>query len=89
MKRFYIMESTKANKNGHVSHLFVLKADGVLYEISPLTGKEFRHQDYHTLKDMEYWGWKIVKPEDAQFVGACYFPFFDYIKDNFMDAIAQ
>lgn len=34
MKRFYIMESTKANKNGHVSHLFVLKADGVLYEIS-------------------------------------------------------
>lgn len=83
MKRFYIIESMKKNKNGHVSHLMVEKEDGVLYEVSPRTGKLLSKQDYWRLEDyLKIWNYKVVNSKEAMFTGALFFPFFDYLKEN-------
>jgi hypothetical protein len=83
MKKYYIIESTKPNKNGHVSHIMVERSDGCLYELSPKTGKMLSKQNYLKLDDyINVWGYKLVDVKNATFTGALYFPFIDYLKDN-------
>lgn len=83
MKKYYIIESMKARKSGHVSHLMVEGNDGVLYEISPKTGKLLAKQDYWKLEDyLNIWNYKIVEKKDATFTGALYFPFVDYLEEK-------
>lgn len=70
-KSFVFAESTKANKSGHVTHLFK-KVNDSYVEISLATGKELRYGNY--FKDFEtltYWQWKIldVNKEQVTLVG--------------------
>lgn len=83
MKKYYIIQSTKTNKNGHVSHLMVEKEDGVLYELSPKTGKELSRQDFWRLEDyINIWNYKEVELKDAIFTGGYSFPFIDYLEEK-------
>lgn len=90
MKKFYIIQSTKKNKNGHVSHLMVVDAEGELCEISPRTGKKI-HSDFCPMKpeELERWGYEIINPRKAMFTGAMFYPFFDYLVENYLCLIAE
>lgn len=83
MKKYYIIESMKENKNGHVSHLMVEGEDKILYEVSPKTGKILRKQDYWKLEDyLNVWNYKLVELKDATFTGGWKFMFLDYLEEN-------
>lgn len=83
MKKYYIIQSTKPNKSGHVSHLMVEKEDGVLYELSPKTGKELSRQDFWRLEDyINIWGYKEVELKNAIFTGGWRYRFLDYLEEK-------
>lgn len=83
IKIYYIIESEKKNKNGHVSHLMRKDLDGTLFEVSVKTGKEIRNWHcYWTLEEYLKNGWKLVDPKDAVFTGGWRRPFLDYLIEN-------
>jgi hypothetical protein len=83
MKKYYIIQSTKTNKNGHVSHLMVEKEDGVLYELSPKTGRELQSWHcYWTLEEYLENEWEVVELRKAIFTGGWRFPFIDYLEEK-------
>lgn len=84
MKKYYIIESTKANKNGHVSHLVKVKNPGDwIEEVSIQTGRVLRKNYFcGTLEQYLEWGYKIVDAKDATFTGGWRRSFLDYLMEN-------
>ena len=85
MNKYYIIESTKKNKNGHVSHLMVEKEDKILYEVSLQTGKILNNYQfgYWTLEELlNIWGYKLVDLNHATFVGSWRRSFLDYLEEK-------
>lgn len=83
MNKYYIIESIKKNKNGHISHLMKEDNDGKLIEISPKTGREI--QNWHCYWSLEEYlenGWKLVDLKHATFVGGFIFRFLDYLEEK-------
>lgn len=85
MNKYYIIESTKKNKNGHVSHLMKEDENGILYEVSLQTGRILNNYQFGYWKLEDYlniWGYKLVSLRDATFVGSWRRPFLDYLEEN-------
>ena len=84
MNKYYIIESTKKNKNGHVSHLMVDSGDGILYEISIKTGKRLNNNlGYWSLEDLiNICNYKLVDLKDATFVGGWRRDFLDLLEEK-------
>ena len=83
MNKYYIIESTKKNKNGHISHLMLEDSDGILIELSPKTGTPLKMEhSYWTLKEYINDGWKLVDLKNATFVGGWRFRFLDYLEEK-------
>lgn len=83
--KYYIIESTRKNKNGHVSHLMVEKEDGILYEVSLQSGKVLNNSQFGYWKLEDYlniWDYKLVDLKDATFVGSYRRPFLDYLEEK-------
>lgn len=82
MSKYYIIESTKENKNGHISHLMIEDVDKVLIEISPRTGRIIKIDRYWTIKKYLENNWKIVDLNNSHFVGSWRFRFLDLLEEK-------
>lgn len=69
---YVFVESTKPNKNGHITRILKVERDGSLVEVSNATGKKLRYGLYFdNIESLNYWDYKIldVKKERPTLVG--------------------
>lgn len=81
MKKYLFIESEKARKNGHVTHVMCYdERSNDYYEVSPKTGKPLHMGLW--ISDLE--GYKIINPltESYCITGGLSFAFVDFLLDN-------